>query len=585
MKNIIFEQRYVELIIVFLFIIALGFYEGYVNFIGEAQSHLGYISSSMTHEIDDTIDMMSVMNLSKGLKALPYNLTGMIEISPFGTPIAWAGNFDHEINYANSTIYHFVSLNGRYISPFSRSNGHFQITLATRAQNGNIMAANLVPTAIKPFDGAQIFLVDPTGFAVRVSNINEYKVQNMTVMLARYRKGPIIENGSIFFLNLLKDGNYFVILKLPISYLLMWIFWKTIPLYLLAFLAMLIMALIIYFDYQKRQKPIGDFAEFIGSIETFKKYNVQDRKTKTFQNYNRLVDQFDKISKDYTQSIGEIGEINSNLMRLNEFYIELPMLFEKIQNSEDLSNVLKIVSRKIFDLSKAINGVGIKYKEILTTVGTVSAHNFEAENNSKFSLKSKTQNDIISFIIDFDKFSTKPLFKEMLVSLLNHISTVISTYELKEQMKEFIRYDPLTNLLTHQEFITLSKRELEVSKRSKQPMSFLLFDIKNFREFNNKNGTLTGDVFLKFMAKVILTNTRITDISCRWGEDSFAICFPEISKQELNSKEQEILMKTREFKYEVTFKTGYASYPQDGESFDTLIKIAEERTNEDSMYT
>ncbi|MGC8638031.1 MAG: GGDEF domain-containing protein [Athalassotoga sp.] len=521
------------------------------------------------------IDMISVMNLSKEVKNMPGDIKGLIEISPSGSPVSSIGDFNGTINYTNSDIYHFVFLNGYYISTLQRSTGVPLITIATRSVNGNVVAINFEPKSVKSFDKSQIFLVDPTGFGVKISGIS-YVWRNFTSLM-NLPSGSVINGHDIFIIKHM-DQNYSMILSVPFWYVVYRTFVKLLTLYIIIFVGILVLAYLAFFEYSRNQKPMMDFTKFFENTDTFKKYNTKSN-SKTIENYNKLVDQYEKILKDYAQSIEELNMANSNLMKLNQLYIEFPMTFDRISSDEDLENAIKIVTRKLFDLSNNVKGAGIKYKRINVTMGTISSYDLEESNESKFRLDLKTEDSSILFVMDLDKFTTTELFKEMLGPLLSHIATVISTYELRTKSKESVKYDPLTGLLTRQEFIFQSKKALEMARRDRELLAFFLIDIKNFKEFNETNGHLSGDVLLKFIAKVIASNSRITDLTCRWGEDSFAFCFSNIGKASLEDKQKEIISKIIEFKKEIKINTSCTFYPQDGDSFETLFSIAEKKLN------
>ncbi len=567
----------ISLAIIFVFAITIEFYEGYRGFIDEASTHLDSLSSIFTQRMETMIDMMSVMNLSKEVKNIPGDVKGLIEISPSGSPISSIGDFNSTINYTNSDIYHFVFLNGYYISTLQRSStGVPLITIATRSVNGNVVAINFEPKSVNPFDQSQIFLVDSTGFGVEISG-SSYIWKNFTSLIALPHFGPVINGRDIFIVKHM-DQNYSMILSVPLWYVIYWTFMKLLTLYIIIFAGILVFAYLVFFEYSRNQKPMMDFTVFLENTDTLKKYNTKSN-SKTIIKYNKLVDQHEKISKDYAQSIEELNMANSTLMKLNQLYIEFPMTFDRISNDEDLENAIKIVTRKLFDLSNNVKGAGIKYKKINVAIGTISSRDLEEPNESKFKFNLKTEDSSILFVMDLDKLTTTELFKEMLGPLLNYIATIISTYELKIKTKESVKYDPLTGLFTRQEFIFQSKKALEIARRNIEPLAFLLIDIKNFKEFNETNGHLSGDVLLKFIAKVITSNLRITDLTCRWGEDSFALCFSNIGKSTLEDKQKEIISKIMEFKKEIKINTSCAFYPQDGDSFETLFSIAEKKLN------
>jgi diguanylate cyclase len=59
--------------------------------------------------------------------------------------------------------------------------------------------------------------------------------------------------------------------------------------------------------------------------------------------------------------------------------------------------------------------------------------------------------------------------------------------------------------------------------------ALIVFDIDNFKEFNNNYGHRAGDLILKHVSKIVQGIIRRHDVLCRYGGDEFTIILPEAS--------------------------------------------------------
>ncbi len=92
--------------------------------------------------------------------------------------------------------------------------------------------------------------------------------------------------------------------------------------------------------------------------------------------------------------------------------------------------------------------------------------------------------------------------------------------------------DRMTDLFNHSHFKTRLYAEINRVKRYKLDLSLALFDIDNFKHFNDTYGHQLGDKVLKKVASIIQANSRDqVDIPCRYGGEEFAVILPETSKE------------------------------------------------------
>ncbi|HEV7906157.1 MAG TPA: sensor domain-containing diguanylate cyclase, partial [Pyrinomonadaceae bacterium] len=92
--------------------------------------------------------------------------------------------------------------------------------------------------------------------------------------------------------------------------------------------------------------------------------------------------------------------------------------------------------------------------------------------------------------------------------------------------------DPLTGLLNRRYLEERLGEEFERSKRHRFPMSFLMVDIDNFKEYNDLNGHQAGDIALEITAQCLKSALRSADVASRYGGEEFSILLPQTNLTE-----------------------------------------------------
>lgn len=143
--------------------------------------------------------------------------------------------------------------------------------------------------------------------------------------------------------------------------------------------------------------------------------------------------------------------------------------------------------------------------------------------------------------------------------------------------------DGLTGLYLRRYFVERLKEELSRSLRSDLNCSFLMIDIDNFKDYNDKYGHTAGDIVLKSLSSVLLRNAE-NSIIARYGGEEFSMLLPETSRREAKRIADDIrkavkkeTIELRRIKTNVTVSIGVASFPEDAKVQDELILKADER--------
>ncbi len=154
---------------------------------------------------------------------------------------------------------------------------------------------------------------------------------------------------------------------------------------------------------------------------------------------------------------------------------------------------------------------------------------------------------------------------------------------LQETLKKQALRDPLTGLHNRRYMDEMLIKEFARAKRGEYPLSIVLLDMDNLKEFNDNGGHITGDHALKTLASQLKIFTRQEDTVCRYGGDEFAVILPKTTGKDAFSRAQELrermmdltLLYRAEKTLQITFSAGIATFPTHGETVDEIFNFAD----------
>ena len=87
--------------------------------------------------------------------------------------------------------------------------------------------------------------------------------------------------------------------------------------------------------------------------------------------------------------------------------------------------------------------------------------------------------------------------------------------------------DPLTGLHNRRYLEERITEEIERSKRHHFPVCFMMIDIDDFKQYNDRNGHQAGDLALEMTAQSIKSALRTEDVASRYGGEEFSVLLPQ----------------------------------------------------------
>jgi diguanylate cyclase (GGDEF)-like protein len=101
-----------------------------------------------------------------------------------------------------------------------------------------------------------------------------------------------------------------------------------------------------------------------------------------------------------------------------------------------------------------------------------------------------------------------------------------SVYLLQEVRESSLR-DPLTGCVNRAHAMEVVASELMRARRSRLPVSLIMFDLDRFKSINDRYGHLCGDAVLAEVGAKMRASMRASDLKCRYGGEEFLVLLPE----------------------------------------------------------
>ena len=122
---------------------------------------------------------------------------------------------------------------------------------------------------------------------------------------------------------------------------------------------------------------------------------------------------------------------------------------------------------------------------------------------------------ILDYFIHYNRLLRNPMIIE------------ISIFD--ELLKNTLQ-DELTGIYNRRYFNRSLVRELNRAQRHDHLLSLFVFDLDNFKEYNDRFGHQAGDEALRVVGECLTSSFRREDIVCRYGGEEFVVLMPETGK-------------------------------------------------------
>jgi diguanylate cyclase (GGDEF)-like protein len=184
---------------------------------------------------------------------------------------------------------------------------------------------------------------------------------------------------------------------------------------------------------------------------------------------------------------------------------------------------------------------------------------------------------VISFLIVI-------IVGSMFIAVSKVVNNVFYNYrsqvkETEEKLKNIASHDELTKVYNRRKFDEVLGYEINMSRRYKEPLSLIMFDLDHFKNVNDTYGHDIGDKVLRIIARTVRMAIRSTDTLARWGGEEFFIILPKTNKSEAVKIAEHLRQRIENIKFgsinTITCSFGVAEFMV-GETKDSFIQRADE---------
>lgn len=171
-----------------------------------------------------------------------------------------------------------------------------------------------------------------------------------------------------------------------------------------------------------------------------------------------------------------------------------------------------------------------------------------------------------------------------LTRLASDIGLTISNVRLRETLQELSIRDYLTGLYNRRYMEEMLLQEIARAKRTGSGFGIIMFDIDNYKEFNDTYGHEAGDIVLTTLGQFLKDYFRESDIICRFGGEEFVIILKDTTEAEILERADALrkAVKGLPIKFgnqtlkEMNISLGVSLFPQHGKTARALIDSADE---------
>ncbi len=174
------------------------------------------------------------------------------------------------------------------------------------------------------------------------------------------------------------------------------------------------------------------------------------------------------------------------------------------------------------------------------------------------------------------------------------IETVIEQVRERQHWQELAWRDDLTGLRNRRYFDATLAELLGKAAAERLRVTVLLFDIDDFKSYNDRYGHATGDALLREVATLLTHCSREHDVVARYGGDEFGIVLWDAEKPRVPGSQHpsEPMALADRFRHAihqhsfrclgpeapgpVTISGGLACFPWDGKTCDDIVRSADE---------
>lgn len=282
------------------------------------------------------------------------------------------------------------------------------------------------------------------------------------------------------------------------------------------------------------------------------------------------------ISVQYAYSNNELEEIASRIVEMAKKSLK--------KKSDDLRLILDATSDaiRVVSTNGQILHVNEKYTDIEDDLNQAVADTTPCVNRL-ISREEKLEMIYLRNGQVLEQYTCPVLENDVIIGQLWRYRDVTARVLAEENLKKLATTDALTDLWNRRYFMERGMIEVGNYGRSKVPLSLLFIDLDFFKSVNDTFGHMIGDEVLRYVARVLKTSVRHTDLVARLGGEEFCVLLSSTDLKAALHLAEKLRVHFEKHAYraeneqvQCTVSIGVASYTSEQDSsFDDLLDRAD----------
>jgi diguanylate cyclase (GGDEF)-like protein len=177
----------------------------------------------------------------------------------------------------------------------------------------------------------------------------------------------------------------------------------------------------------------------------------------------------------------------------------------------------------------------------------------------------------------------RPEDLRILEAFADYAAIAISNARNFEKVRELTLVDDHTALFNSRHLYRTLDAETARARRYRRPLSVIFFDLDFFKRVNDTHGHQAGSELLREIGEIMRRTLRTMDVPVRYGGDEFVVILPETTREQAQVVAERLRSDFRATRFlamldrpvEITASFGIASWPDDGDSPEELLKAAD----------
>lgn len=169
--------------------------------------------------------------------------------------------------------------------------------------------------------------------------------------------------------------------------------------------------------------------------------------------------------------------------------------------------------------------------------------------------------------------------EQLLWRLANQAAVSLENARLHQRLQALSLTDPLTGLPNRRHLEIELEREVAAAGRGRS-LCVVLFDLDNFKQYNDRLGHMAGDEVLRCLGAILHTESRAMNLVARFGGDEFVSLLSDTDEEGARNHADRVAAAVARHPFMephgVTISYGIARFGVDGVSGEELLRKADQ---------